>query len=96
MLHSCSPWHVAAPRAGAQPAAALAGPPPPPGPTALALPVAPALQFSFDGDRHVTPWLTIIGKHAPLPPFVEVELVRTGNTIKSGGCNAAAAWVRVP
>ncbi|KAL4426500.1 hypothetical protein ABPG77_008358 [Micractinium sp. CCAP 211/92] len=41
------------------------------------------VQFSFDGDRHVTPWLTIIGKHAPLPPFVEVELVRTGNTIKS-------------
>lgn len=45
---------------------------------------ARAPQFSFDGDRHLTPWLSIIGKHAPLPPYVEVELVRTGNTIKSG------------
>ncbi|KAL4458504.1 hypothetical protein ABPG75_013369 [Micractinium tetrahymenae] len=41
------------------------------------------VQFSFDGDRHLTPWLSIIGKHAPSPPYVEVELVRTGNTIKS-------------
>lgn len=52
----------------------------------LCTPPGPELQFSFDGDRHLTPWLTIIGKHAPVPPFVEVELVRTGNTIKSGGC----------
>ncbi|PSC71398.1 ATP-dependent helicase deoxyribonuclease subunit B [Micractinium conductrix] len=41
------------------------------------------LQLSFDGDSHVTPWLAIIGKHAASPPYVEVELVRTGSEIKS-------------
>eukprot|EP00891_Asterochloris_glomerata_P007610 jgi/Astpho2/7610/e_gw1.00115.120.1_t len=32
------------------------------------------VSFSFDGERLVTPWLTLIGKHAPAVPMLEVEL----------------------
>lgn len=53
-------------------------PPPPPPPAPM------QVQFSFDGDRHLTHWLTIIGKHAAQPPYIEVELVRSGDTLKSG------------
>jgi len=39
------------------------------------------IQLSFDGDRHVTPWLTIIGKYAPTVPILEVELRRSGDEL---------------
>ncbi|EFN54175.1 hypothetical protein CHLNCDRAFT_17489, partial [Chlorella variabilis] len=39
------------------------------------------VQFSFDGDRHLTPWLPVIGKRAASPPYVEVELTRSGDSI---------------
>lgn len=42
------------------------------------------LQLSFDGDRHLTPWLPIIGKRAASPPYVEVVLTRSGSSIVSG------------
>ncbi|KAL4859320.1 hypothetical protein ACK3TF_001057 [Chlorella vulgaris] len=41
------------------------------------------LQLSFDGDRHLTPWLPIIGKRAASPPYVEVVLTRSGSSIVS-------------
>jgi hypothetical protein len=51
------------------------------------------LQLSFDGDSHLTPWLPIIGKRAASPPYVEVELVRSGDAIKSGaGRRAGGGW----
>ena len=51
------------------------------------------LQLSFDGDSHLTPWLPIIGKRAASPPYVEVELVRSGDAIKSGaGRQAGGGW----
>ena len=34
------------------------------------------LSLAFDGDRLLTPWLTLMGKHAPEVPLVDVELVR--------------------
>ncbi len=34
------------------------------------------LALAFDGDRFLTPWLTLLGKHAPEVPLVDVELVR--------------------
>lgn len=48
------------------------------------------MQLSFDGDRHLTPWLSIIGKRAANPPYVEVELTRSGNTITSGAARGCA------
>uniref|UniRef100_A0A7S0X0S9 Transmembrane 9 superfamily member n=1 Tax=Chlamydomonas leiostraca TaxID=1034604 RepID=A0A7S0X0S9_9CHLO len=39
------------------------------------------LQLSFDGDRHLTPWLKVIGKGAPPVPVVEVELRRSGEEL---------------
>jgi hypothetical protein len=42
------------------------------------------VQFSFDGDRHITPWLPIIGRKAAAPPYVEVELTRSGASITAG------------
>lgn len=33
------------------------------------------------GDRHVTPWLTIMGKSAPAVPVVEVLLRRAGDEV---------------
>ena len=57
-----------------------------PSPRQVALPLPRPLGFlegdeyklvlSFDGDRHITPWLTLIGKQAPDAPLVDVELVR--------------------
>jgi hypothetical protein len=37
------------------------------------------------GERFLTPWLLIIGSRAPQPPYVEVDLLRSGNEIKSVG-----------
>ncbi|KAI7841961.1 hypothetical protein COHA_004488 [Chlorella ohadii] len=54
-----------------------------PQPTGLKVADDYKVQFSFDGDRHLTPWLSIIGKRAASPPYVEVELTRSGNTITS-------------
>jgi hypothetical protein len=34
------------------------------------------LALSFDGDRFLTPWLTVLGKRAPQVPLIEVDLVR--------------------
>lgn len=41
------------------------------------------VQLSMDGERLLTPWLLIIGRRAAQPPYVEVELLRSGDTIKS-------------
>eukprot|EP00887_Chlorella_sp_A99_P006341 scaffold3.g6341.t1 len=41
------------------------------------------IQFSFEGERHITPWLHIIGKVAPDMPYVEVALVRSGDALRS-------------
>ena len=35
------------------------------------------------GDRHVTPWYTMIGKRAPRVPYLELEFVRSGDQIVS-------------
>ncbi|GAB4821900.1 hypothetical protein N2152v2_008946 [Parachlorella kessleri] len=43
------------------------------------------IQFSFDGERLLTPWLLIIGKWAQQPPYVEVDLLRSGDQLKSVG-----------
>ena len=34
------------------------------------------LALAFDGDRFLTPWLTLLGRRAPDVPLVDVELVR--------------------
>jgi hypothetical protein len=34
--------------------------------------------MALTGDRHVTPWLKILGKGAPAAPVVEVTLRRSG------------------
>ncbi|MEW5302798.1 MAG: hypothetical protein WDW36_005545 [Sanguina aurantia] len=39
------------------------------------------LQLSFDGDRHMTHWLSVIGKRAPEVPLVEVVLRRSGSEL---------------
>lgn len=49
------------------------------------------VQFSFDGDRHLTPWLPVIGKRAASPPYVEVELTRSGDSIVAGGAGLGGA-----
>mmetsp|Transcript_29464 Transcript_29464/g.83099 ORF Transcript_29464/g.83099 Transcript_29464/m.83099 type:complete len:241 (-) Transcript_29464:66-788(-) len=40
------------------------------------------LALSFDGDRHHTAWLTIIGRKWKGVPFIEVELVRSGAELR--------------
>jgi hypothetical protein len=39
------------------------------------------LALAFDGDRFLTPWLTVMGKRAPHVPLIEVELVRTARAV---------------
>lgn len=39
------------------------------------------IQLSFDGDRILTPWLTIIGKNVDGMPLLEVQLRRAGDEL---------------
>ncbi|KXZ55020.1 hypothetical protein GPECTOR_3g182 [Gonium pectorale] len=39
------------------------------------------LQFSFDGDRHLTPWVPLLGEGAPAVPLVVVTLRRSGEEL---------------
>ncbi|KAG2430751.1 hypothetical protein HYH02_013590 [Chlamydomonas schloesseri] len=39
------------------------------------------LQFSFDGDRHLTPWLPLLGEGAPAVPLIIVTLRRSGEEL---------------
>ncbi|GIL55624.1 hypothetical protein Vafri_11157 [Volvox africanus] len=39
------------------------------------------LQFSFDGDRHLTPWVPLLGQGAPTLPLVQVTLRRSGEEV---------------
>ncbi|KAG2496464.1 hypothetical protein HYH03_005291 [Edaphochlamys debaryana] len=39
------------------------------------------LQLSFDGDRHLTPWVALLGEDAPTVPLVEVTLRRSGEEL---------------
>lgn len=41
------------------------------------------LQFTFDHDRFVTPWLAILGRRAPSVPMLEVHLTRAGEELIS-------------
>lgn len=41
------------------------------------------MQLSFDGEQHITPWLQLIGRGAPSAPYVEVNLVRSGDALRS-------------
>lgn len=50
------------------------------------------LQLSFDGDRVLTPWLTVMGKHVDGMPLVEVTLRRAGDELKG----AAARVLPLP
>ena len=36
----------------------------------------------FTGERHITPWLHILGKVVPSPPYVEVALLRSGDSLR--------------
>ncbi|KAG1680941.1 hypothetical protein FOA52_009900 [Chlamydomonas sp. UWO 241] len=47
----------------------------------LAVKDAYKLQLSFDGDRHVTPWLKVLGPGALPVPVVHVTLRRAGEEI---------------
>ncbi|WIA28912.1 hypothetical protein OEZ86_011436 [Tetradesmus obliquus] len=46
------------------------------------------IQLSFDGDRVLTPWLTVLGKGVEGMPLLEVQLRRAGDELKG-----AKAWV---
>ncbi|KDD73515.1 hypothetical protein H632_c2099p0, partial [Helicosporidium sp. ATCC 50920] len=54
-------------------------------PIALASPPSPLpelkIQFSVDGDRLITPWITVLGRGAPLPPAVDLLLVAQGGEV---------------
>ena len=39
------------------------------------------IQLSLDGDRLVTPWLEIIGRRAPSPPYLQLHLTRSGDAL---------------
>eukprot|EP00878_Enallax_costatus_P028335 GHUV01030598.1.p1 GENE.GHUV01030598.1~~GHUV01030598.1.p1 ORF type:complete len:223 (+),score=25.62 GHUV01030598.1:877-1545(+) len=39
------------------------------------------IQLSFDGDRILTPWLTVIGKNVEGMPLLEVQLRRAGDEL---------------
>ncbi|KAK9905559.1 hypothetical protein WJX75_002113 [Coccomyxa subellipsoidea] len=41
------------------------------------------IQFTYDGDRLVTPWLKIIGKGAPNPPMLHIHLKRSSDSLTS-------------
>lgn len=43
------------------------------------------LGLDVAGERFLTPWLLLIGRRAAQPPYIEVELLRSGDTIKSVG-----------
>ncbi|GFH18186.1 COX2_CUA domain-containing protein, partial [Haematococcus lacustris] len=49
------------------------------------------LQLSFDGDRQLTPWLTIMGKGAPSVPVVEVVLRSSGSELLGVTASVATA-----
>ncbi|KAJ9523454.1 hypothetical protein QJQ45_005347 [Haematococcus lacustris] len=51
------------------------------------------LQLSFDGDRQLTPWLTIMGKGAPSVPVVEVVLRSSGSELLGVTASVATAPV---
>eukprot|EP00879_Flechtneria_rotunda_P011686 GHRR01012207.1.p1 GENE.GHRR01012207.1~~GHRR01012207.1.p1 ORF type:complete len:208 (+),score=60.05 GHRR01012207.1:512-1135(+) len=40
------------------------------------------IQLSFDGDRILTPWLTVLGPRIEGMPLVEVQLRRAGDELK--------------
>lgn len=54
-----------------------------PEPTGFDSPDNYKLQLSFDGDRVITPWLQIIGRHAPEAPSLVIDLVRSGDALVS-------------
>lgn len=39
------------------------------------------VQFSFDGDRHLTPWLPVLGEGAPAVPLIVITLTRSGQEV---------------
>lgn len=41
------------------------------------------IQFTYDGDRLVTPWLKIIGKGAPTPPLLHIHFTRSSDSLRS-------------
>eukprot|EP00775_Hariotina_reticulata_P005645 gene5645-5884_t len=40
------------------------------------------IQLAFDGDRILTPWLTVLGKNVEGMPLVEVELRKAGDELR--------------
>lgn len=49
------------------------------------------LSLAFDGERIVTPWLTLIGRRAPEHPMVDVELTHTGQELRAVAANVYPA-----
>lgn len=75
----CSVWQPRQP----QPLPARASPP--------ATPAATPAAVAAAGDRVLTPWLTVIGRHVDGMPLVEVTLRRAGDEL-----TGAHARVRAP
>lgn len=51
----------------------------------LSPPSCPSHALRHAGERHITPWLQLIGRAAPATPYVEVTLVRSGDALRSVG-----------